>query len=181
MPILFTVTLWALAVTTWRGFLRPHALPVHMLAGEQSWDRSTLRALPHLVAALRVGALPLVILAGPADRGGWLAVGCLAVLLAVVLLRQRPLRSAAAPMLEDGVWLSGLAVIALTVHGGSLAVFAAGLVLGACLLGLVVGLQLLFWGSGSRFWISQKTARPRFTSCFIRRIRQSRGQHILLL
>ena len=34
---------------------------------------------------------------------------------------------------------------------------------------------------GRRFCISQNTARPKFTSCFMRRIRQSRGQHILLL
>ena len=32
---------------------------------------------------------------------------------------------------------------------------------------------------GRRFCISQKTARPRLTSCFMRRMRQSRGQHIL--
>mmetsp|Transcript_20098 Transcript_20098/g.58314 ORF Transcript_20098/g.58314 Transcript_20098/m.58314 type:complete len:256 (-) Transcript_20098:3416-4183(-) len=34
---------------------------------------------------------------------------------------------------------------------------------------------------GKRFCISQKTARPKFTSCFMRRMRQSLGQHILLL
>mmetsp|Transcript_83297 Transcript_83297/g.257493 ORF Transcript_83297/g.257493 Transcript_83297/m.257493 type:complete len:256 (+) Transcript_83297:2353-3120(+) len=34
---------------------------------------------------------------------------------------------------------------------------------------------------GSLFCISQNTALPRFTSCFMRRMRQSRGQHILLL
>ena len=31
---------------------------------------------------------------------------------------------------------------------------------------------------GKRFFMSQKTARPRFTSCFIRRIRASLGQHL---
>ena len=34
---------------------------------------------------------------------------------------------------------------------------------------------------GSLFLMSQKTARPRFTSCFMRRMRASRGQHFLLL
>ena len=34
---------------------------------------------------------------------------------------------------------------------------------------------------GRRFFMSQNTARPRFTSCFIKRIRESRGQHFLLL
>ena len=34
---------------------------------------------------------------------------------------------------------------------------------------------------GNRFWTSQKTARPKFTSCFINRMRWSRGQHFLLL
>lgn len=34
---------------------------------------------------------------------------------------------------------------------------------------------------GSLFLISQKTALPRLTSCFIRRILQSLGQHFLLL
>ena len=34
---------------------------------------------------------------------------------------------------------------------------------------------------GKRFLMSQKTARPRFTSCFIKRMRWSRGQHFLLL
>uniref|UniRef100_A0A2M4B1T5 Putative secreted protein n=1 Tax=Anopheles triannulatus TaxID=58253 RepID=A0A2M4B1T5_9DIPT len=34
---------------------------------------------------------------------------------------------------------------------------------------------------GNRFLMSQNTARPRLTSCFIRRIRASRGQHFLLL
>ena len=34
---------------------------------------------------------------------------------------------------------------------------------------------------GNRFWTSQKTARPKFTSCFMRRMRWSRGQHFLLL
>ena len=34
---------------------------------------------------------------------------------------------------------------------------------------------------GNRFWTSQKTALPRLTSCFMRRMRWSRGQHFLLL
>ena len=34
---------------------------------------------------------------------------------------------------------------------------------------------------GSRFLMSQNVARPRFTSCFMRRMRESRGQHFLLL
>ena len=34
---------------------------------------------------------------------------------------------------------------------------------------------------GSRFLMSQKTARPRLTSCFISRMRASRGQHSRLL
>mmetsp|Transcript_39079 Transcript_39079/g.93741 ORF Transcript_39079/g.93741 Transcript_39079/m.93741 type:complete len:225 (-) Transcript_39079:513-1187(-) len=34
---------------------------------------------------------------------------------------------------------------------------------------------------GSRFRMSQNTALPRLTSCFIRRMRASRGQHFLLL
>jgi len=34
---------------------------------------------------------------------------------------------------------------------------------------------------GRRLRTSQKTARPRFTSCFMRRMRASRGQHRLLL
>merc|ERR1719494_30565 len=34
---------------------------------------------------------------------------------------------------------------------------------------------------GILFLMSQKTARPRLTSCFIRRMRASRGQHFLLL
>ena len=34
---------------------------------------------------------------------------------------------------------------------------------------------------GSRFFISQNTARPRLTSCFMSLIRASRGQHFLLL
>ena len=34
---------------------------------------------------------------------------------------------------------------------------------------------------GSRFLMSQNVARPRFTSCFMRRMRASRGQHFLLL
>ena len=34
---------------------------------------------------------------------------------------------------------------------------------------------------GRRFLMSQNTARPRFTSCFIRRMRASLGQHFLLL
>ena len=34
---------------------------------------------------------------------------------------------------------------------------------------------------GSRFFTSQNTARPRCTSCFISRMRLSRGQHFLLL
>lgn len=32
-----------------------------------------------------------------------------------------------------------------------------------------------------RFLMSQKVARPRLTSCFMRRMRWSRGQHFLLL
>mmetsp|Transcript_1049 Transcript_1049/g.2755 ORF Transcript_1049/g.2755 Transcript_1049/m.2755 type:complete len:228 (-) Transcript_1049:175-858(-) len=34
---------------------------------------------------------------------------------------------------------------------------------------------------GSRFLMSQKVARPRLTSCFMSRIRASRGQHLRLL
>ena len=34
---------------------------------------------------------------------------------------------------------------------------------------------------GNRFCTSQKTALPRLTSCFMRRMRWSRGQHFLLL
>ena len=34
---------------------------------------------------------------------------------------------------------------------------------------------------GSLFFISQKTALPRLTSCFMRRMRASLGQHFLLL
>lgn len=34
---------------------------------------------------------------------------------------------------------------------------------------------------GRRFFMSQNTARPRFTSCFMSRMRASRGQHFLLL
>lgn len=34
---------------------------------------------------------------------------------------------------------------------------------------------------GSLLRMSQNTARPRLTSCFMRRMRASRGQHFLLL
>ena len=34
---------------------------------------------------------------------------------------------------------------------------------------------------GKRFFMSQNTARPKFTSCFIKRILESLGQHFLLL
>ncbi len=144
----------------WRGFLDRGAIPVHMLPGEHGWDGALLVGATVAIGFLRVAAAPLLVLSD-SDPAAQLSsvVGSFAVLGGVVGLRARPVRSAAAPLLEDSVWLLGVAAVGLAVHGGPVGALLLGVLAGATALLALLALQVASWGRRSGFWIS---ARPDF-------------------
>lgn len=144
----------AATAVLWRGFISRPALPVHLLRGETRATDFALAALTGLLAAARVLA-PVVALDG-APRPLWAAPA--AILGAVLLSARRRLRSAAAPLADDALWLGGFGALAVVAHGDAGA-FAAGGLLGAAAVVGLVGVLFLAWGRGVSFAI---TARPDF-------------------
>ena len=171
------VALGVAAALLWPGLWRRPAWPFHLLRGESLLTDALLWGIGGAIALARVLGLLLV------RDGVGLAVAAFA-LGATVALARRTLRSAAAPLLEDAVWLGGLA-LAGALGGAGLEVAAGGAL--AVLVGLG-GLAALIvsWGSGHAFTV---TARPDFqvfapnpdNRYALGRIRVGKQRHVLAI
>jgi hypothetical protein len=138
--------LGVVATAVWPGLCKRPAWPVHLLRGESWWTDLALALLVAGVAVGRVAGL-LVVRTGPQ-----LAIAAVGLAVTATLARRR-LRSAAAPLLEDAVWLGGLAV------AGATPATLAGIALAGGSTAVLLGGIWVAWGRGLAFAI---TARPDF-------------------
>lgn len=149
-PLAAGAALGIAAAATWPGLRRWPAWPFHLLRGESLATDVALAGIGATIGASRVLGLLLV-----RDAAGFALAA--AALGATVTLSRRDLRSAAAPLLEDAVWIGGLGLAATC--GGRGGPVAAGAVGGGLVaVGLVAALVAL-WGRGNAFAV---TARPDF-------------------
>ena len=151
MPI-FALLVGAAAIVAWPGMRRRPAWPIHLLRGESFVTDLVLGAAVGTIAVARFAGLLLV-----RDAGG-AAVAAVALAITVALTRRR-LRSAAAPLLEDAVWLSGLGLAGVLGGAGSGTAFAMGGALAGVVTITLVATLVLLWGRGHHFAV---TARPDF-------------------
>ncbi|MBX2802297.1 MAG: hypothetical protein KTR31_31745 [Myxococcales bacterium] len=134
------------------GMWRAPAWPVHLLRGESVVTDAVLLGITATMWGARFAGLLLV--------GGLVGWGVVTVaMILTLLMARRRLRSAAAPLLEDAVWLAGLAVAGVIWDASMVGPLLAGAFLGSMAAVSLMGGLWILWGRGNHFTI---TARPDF-------------------